>query len=234
VADVWQKGVSWPAVPWSAAAGMSPSPERPGPQMPPTAGSRREPAAIEGAPPFASTADDATLVAACVGGHPQAFDLIVERHRRAIYQVCYRFTGNHEDASDLTQDAFVRAYRALPRFKGEAALGTWLYRIAVNVALNHASSRRPPPEPLESTDPPDVVTERPDAPVFRAERARVVRAAIARLPRKQRATLVLRVYHELPHEEIARLLGSSVGAVKANFFHALGNLRRLLGAEPLR
>jgi RNA polymerase sigma-70 factor (ECF subfamily) len=80
----------------------------------------------------------------------------------------------------------------------------------------------------------DVRAERPDAPVLRAQHAQLVQAAIARLPRKQRATLVLRVYRELPHEEIARILGSSVGAVKANFFHALGNLRRLLRNEPVR
>ncbi len=68
---------------------------------------------------------------------------------------------------------------------------------------------------------------------MRAERAVLVKAAIARLPKKQRATLILRVYHELPHEEIARILGSSVGAVKANFFHALQNLKRLLSGGPL-
>jgi RNA polymerase sigma-70 factor (ECF subfamily) len=68
---------------------------------------------------------------------------------------------------------------------------------------------------------------------MRAERAAIVKAAIARLPEKQRATLILRVYHELPHEEIAQVLGSSVGAVKANFFHALQNLKRLLSGGPL-
>jgi RNA polymerase sigma-70 factor (ECF subfamily) len=182
-----------------------------------------------------ATTDDASLVTACLAGHTAAFDAIVERHRRAIYQVCHRLAGNHEDASDLTQETLIRAYRALPRFKGEATLRTWLYRIAVNVALNHVSSRRASlVESLEDTDPPDQSTERPDAPVLREQRARIVRAAIARLPKKQRATLVLRVYHELPHDQIARILGSSVGAVKANFFHALGNLRRLLGVEGRR
>ena len=68
---------------------------------------------------------------------------------------------------------------------------------------------------------------------MRAERAAIVKAAIARLPAKQRATLILRVYHDLPHEDIARVLGSSVGAVKANFFHALQNLKRLMSGGPL-
>src|SRR5215210_7730119 len=68
------------------------------------------------------------LVAACLAGQRGAFDLIVERHRRAVYQLCYRFVGNHEDASDLAQDVFIRAFRGLRRFRGQSALATWLYR----------------------------------------------------------------------------------------------------------
>ena len=80
----------------------------------------------------------------------QAFDLIVERHRRAVYQICYRFMGNHEDASDLSQDVFLRAYRGLKNFKGNAALGTWLHRIAVNTCLNRVALKTPKSEPLRS------------------------------------------------------------------------------------
>src|SRR5688572_15926388 len=76
---------------------------------------------------------DSALVAACLSGRRDAFDLIVERHRRSVYQVCYRFVNNHEDASDLSQEAFVRAWRGLENFQGHAALATWLYRITVNV-----------------------------------------------------------------------------------------------------
>src|SRR5918912_2242689 len=82
---------------------------------------------------------DAELVEACLAGRREAFDTIVERHRRQVYQLCFRFVGNHEDASDLAQDVFIRAYRGLHRFRGEASLGTWLYRIAVNVCLNKVS-----------------------------------------------------------------------------------------------
>ncbi len=177
--------------------------------------------------------DDGGLVRAALDGRPEAFDVLVVRHRRAVYQVCYRFMGNHEDAMDLAQDAFLRAYRALRTFKGDAAVGTWLYRIAVNVCLNKVGGKALKTEPIDERDAPasrepDVMSE-----LMREERAGRVRAAIARLPRKQRATLVLRVYQELPHQEIAKLLGSSVGAVKANFFHALNNLRRLLQDEPV-
>ena len=171
---------------------------------------------------------DAELVASSLAGNREAFDVIVERHRRHVYQLCYRFVGNHEDASDLAQDVFIRAYRGLRKFKGDSSLGTWLYRVAVNVCLNRVSSKQPATEPLERREHKDSKGESADRTVLRQERAATVRAAIARLPKKQRATMILRMYHELPHEQIAAILGSSVGAVKANFFHALANLKKLL------
>jgi RNA polymerase sigma-70 factor, ECF subfamily len=173
-------------------------------------------------------ADEQTLVEASLTGRAGAFDVIVERYRRQVYQLCYRFVGNHEDASDLAQDVFIRAYRGLRGFRAHASLGTWLYRIAVNVSLNRVALKTPRTEALEEREHRDAGIELPDTALLRAERAAEVRAAIARLPRKQRATLILRVYHELPHQEIAEILGSSVGAVKANFFHALANLKKLL------
>ena len=175
-----------------------------------------------------SQADDRALVEACLAGDRSAFDVLVERHRKQVYQVCYRFVGNHEDASDLAQDVFVRAYRGLRTFRGHSAFSTWLYRVAVNAGLNHVAVKRPVLETIDAREHEDTHAERPDRAVLRQERAATVRAAIARLPRKQRATMILRMYHELPHEQIAAILGSSVGAVKANFFHALANLKRIL------
>jgi RNA polymerase sigma-70 factor, ECF subfamily len=176
---------------------------------------------------------DAELVDSALAGEREAFDVIVERHRRHVYQLCYRFVGNHEDASDLAQDVFVRAYRGLKKFRGQSSLGTWLYRIGVNVCLNRLGTKAPKPEaiePLFLANDERVASQAESATeaLLRGERARQVRAAIARLPKKQRATLILRVYHELPHEQIAGILGSSVGAVKANFFHAMNNLKKLL------
>jgi len=181
----------------------------------------------------AAADDDRTLVLATLDGKRDAFDELVRRHQRHVYQLCYRFSGNHEDASDLAQDVFVRAYKGLRSFRGQSAFSTWLYRIGVNVCLNRAATRAAAARtvPLERVDHADPRGERADAALVREERAAEVRAAIARLPRKQRAALILRVYHELPHDEIADILGSSVGAVKANFFHALANLRKLLGGS---
>src|SRR6266571_4207819 len=86
---------------------------------------------------------EAELVSVCLDGRLDAFDLIVERHRRPVYQLCYRFVGNHEDASDLSQDVFLRAYRGLKNFRRQSSLATWLYRIGVNVCLNRVSVKTP-------------------------------------------------------------------------------------------
>ena len=169
------------------------------------------------------------LVSACLAGRSDAFDLIVERHRRTVYSLCYRFVSNHEDASDLTQDVFLRAYRGLRAFRGQASLSTWLYRIGVNVCLNRVSVKAPISVAIDDQQHIDTVSESASERMLRDERAGRVRAAIAQLPRKQRATLILRTYHEMSHQEIADALGSTVGAVKANFFHALANLKKILG-----
>jgi RNA polymerase sigma-70 factor (ECF subfamily) len=145
-----------------------------------------------------------------------------------VYQLCFRFTHNHEDASDLAQDVFVRAFKGLRRFKGDASLATWLYRVSVNACLNRVATKRPVVAPIEAAGELDSKAADPLQEVLRGERAAKVREAIAKLPPKQRATLVLRVYQDCSHEEIATALGSTVGAAKANLFHALGNLRRAL------
>lgn len=175
-----------------------------------------------------TTADEATLVAAFRAGRAEAFDEIVTRHRKQIYQLCYRFVRNHEDASDLAQDVFVRAFKGLQRFKGDSSLTTWLYRVGVNACLNRVAAKKPLESPIEAAERVDATAVDPLQAVLQHERAAAVREAIAKLPPKQRATLVLRIYQECSHEEIAAALGGTVGAAKANLFHALGNLRRAL------
>jgi RNA polymerase sigma-70 factor (ECF subfamily) len=169
------------------------------------------------------------LVAATLQGRSSAFDLIVERHRRAVYQVCYRFVNNHEDASDLSQDVFLRVFRGLSNFKGQSSLGTWVHRIAINVCLNHVSLKRPVSESIGEQQFVDDSAPSPHAQMLSGERSALIRAAVARLPRKQRSALVLRVFQDLSHQEIAEALGISVGAVKANVFHALQNLKKMIG-----
>jgi RNA polymerase sigma-70 factor (ECF subfamily) len=171
-------------------------------------------------------AADAGDVAAARGGDREAFDRLVQRYEREVYRLCYRYVNAHHDASDLAQEAFIKAWKALPSFRGDSAFSTWLYRITVNTCLTFRTASRPRTEEITDRLP----DARPGAAagVERDERARIVREAVSRLPDKQRATLILRMYHELSHQEIAEIMGSTVGTVKANLFHALANLRRLL------
>jgi RNA polymerase sigma-70 factor, ECF subfamily len=173
--------------------------------------------------------DDREAVEACQRGEREAFDHLVERYQRDVYRLCYRYVNDPQDANDMAQEVFLKAYRAIGKFRGDSSLSTWLYRIAVNTCLNFRSSRRPEGDEL-SDRLPDGHAGALDT-IVADERARRVREAVTRLPEKQRATLILKVYHELTHEEVAAVVGSSVGTVKANLFHALGNLRKMLQAE---
>jgi len=173
--------------------------------------------------------DDREAVEASQKGDREAFDTLVERYQRDIYRLCYRYVNDPQDANDMAQEVFLKAYKAIGRFRGDSSFSTWLYRIGVNTCLNFRSGRRPEGEELSEALP----DKRAGALALleQEERAARVRAAVVRLPEKQRATLILKIYHELTHEEVAAIVGSSVGTVKANLFHALGNLRKMLRAD---
>ena len=189
---------------------------------------------LEATPPVLEGLDDRALATRAGAGDRDAFDVLVGRHQRAVYHVCFRFLREHAEASDAMQDAFVKAWRALPRFKGDAAFATWLYRVAVTTCLSRLAARRPAADLLAGAT--NVEDPRPSQATWllQQEQAAAVRRAVDRLPARQRATVILRVFHDLPHADIAAVLGSSVGSVKANFFHALRNLRRLLGEDRPR
>ncbi len=179
----------------------------------------------------AAPVDDTALVEAALAGDTTAFDTLVTRHRRTVYQVCYRLVNHHEDAADLTQDTFVRAWKALGTFRGQARFSTWIYRIAVNVSLNRVSLKTPKTDVVDFDLVADVRQPAPGAAIDAQERQAMVRKAVQSLPPRQRTALILRTYHELSHQEVADIVGTSVGAVKANVFHALANLKKRL--EPL-
>jgi RNA polymerase sigma-70 factor, ECF subfamily len=191
----------------------------------------REEACAE-APRAAMGEAERALVVSARQGDREAFDRLVELHQRNIYGLCLRYTGNHQDASDLAQETFVKAYRSIRAFRGESSFSTWLYRIGVNTCLSHRSGRRPVSEELRD----ELAAEKDDAlaGLQQAEEAEIVRAAIRALPEKQRLTLILKLYHDRTHEEIAKALGTSVGTAKANLFHALANLRKTLTPQLRR
>ena len=170
--------------------------------------------------------DERQAIEACQRGEREVFDRLVERYQRDIYRLCYRYVNNHEDANDMAQEVFLKAYKAIGRFRGDSSFSTWLYRIAVNTCLNFRAARKPEAEELPEALPDGRVGAA--AALESEERAREIRNAVSRLPEKQRATLILKIFHDLTHEEVASVLGSTVGTVKANLFHALGNLRKLM------
>jgi len=163
------------------------------------------PAAEEGALPREAERE---AIEACRRGEREAFDRLVLRYQRDVYRLCYRYVNSHEDANDLAQEVFLKAWRGIGRFRGDSSFSTWLYRIAVNACLNFRALKRPQTQEL-----PEALADPVPGAAARVERddeARRVRAAVSRLPEKQRATLILKLYHELTHEEVAEILGSTV------------------------
>jgi RNA polymerase sigma-70 factor (ECF subfamily) len=169
---------------------------------------------------------DEELVAAFREGTESAFNRIVERYKREMYSVAYRISGNHGDADDIVQETFLRAYRALAAFRGGSSLKTWLYRIAVNTSINLLKRRARHAAAALDTHPAQA-TEGPrgERALLDEELRRRLSAAIGRLPEKQQKTLILKVFQELKFSEIASVMQCSVGTAKANFFHAVRNLR---------
>jgi len=176
---------------------------------------------------------DEELVGRFQKGDVAAFEALVERHQREVYGLAYRFAGNHEDAHDISQEALIRVYRGIGGFRGEASFKTWLYRIVMNLGLNHASKARRTTQQSVELDETLHPAENPDpveAMAARATQARVD-AAVRKLPPKQRQTVMLKIYQELRFQDIARVMGCSVGTAKANYFHAVNNLKRELKLE---
>ena len=176
---------------------------------------------------------DADLVARARDGvDTAAFEELVRRHRGRAYRVALRVCGNSADAEDVAQDAFVRAWRALPGFRGDAAFTTWLYRIVTNLAVNRVRRRREDP----TADPPDPPRSDldPAARIEAAERLDVALAALAALTPEQRACFVLREVEGLPYEEIAEVLETTVAAVKQRLFRARAHVAAVLSGYDTR
>jgi RNA polymerase sigma-70 factor (ECF subfamily) len=184
--------------------------------------------------------EDIELIRRFRNGDESGFDELVRRYRQRIYAVVYRLVRNPEDAAELAQDVFVRAYRALGKFREESGFYTWLYRIAVNASFSFLKSRRGrrKADAGEQLDQ-EAVMNLPSAdyPLQAFEQARqrdAIAAAVDRLPDRQRTVFVMRQYQDLANDEIARVLKCPVGTVKANYFFAVRNLRQRLKDCELR
>ena len=160
------------------------------------------------------------------GRHEQAFNQIVENYTERLYWHVRRFICSHEDSNDLLQDIFIKIWAALPSFRGDAQLFTWIYRIATNEVLNHLRKERF--KALISFETESSFLERKidDDPYFNGDTMqRELHKAIQRLPQKQRIVFNLRYFEEMKYEEISEITGTSVGALKASYHHAYGKIK---------
>jgi RNA polymerase sigma-70 factor (ECF subfamily) len=178
---------------------------------------------------------DEELVARSVGGDLDSFNELVVRWERPIYALAYRVLGREEDARDVCQEVFLRAFRALKGFKGQAKFSSWLYRITLNLCRDwmRRERRAPVVQAPEGLDPLDLAAEQVETVsveelVSRRELARAVARAMASLSEEQRTAIILKEYHGLTFQEIADLLDCPLSTVKTRLYQGLTVLRRQL------
>ena len=172
-------------------------------------------------------------------GDAAAFRELVERCQETIFQLAIELTGDWDDAEDLSQQVFIKAYHALPRFRGETRIMSWLYRIMVNTHIDNSRKERargwradpsssdegqPQPEPYVT----NAAEDDPEARTAARHMQDHINRALETLAPRQRSVFVLRHYHDLPLKEIARILGLSVGSVKSQLFRAIRRLQKEL------
>ena len=182
---------------------------------------------------------DAVAVARAQAGDQDAFGLLVERHSIRLFQMAYRMTGNEQDAEDVVQEAFLRAYKQLNRFESRAGFGTWLHRIAANCSLDFLRKRKRQdqqldPVELTAEEPMSTVSSNaplPDDQVFHLEVQQKVEAVMEQLTPMERAAFVLRHFEGRSIEEIGGVLGTAPSATKQSIFRAVQKMRRAL--EPV-
>lgn len=172
---------------------------------------------------------DKQLVARVQKGDSRAFDMLVLKYQHKIFSLIARYVNDADEVQDVAQEAFIKAYRALPRFRGDSAFYTWLYRIAINTAKNHlvSRSRRPPGTDIDIADAEyyeaggalrDI--ENPENALYGAELKAVVEAAIRELPDDLRTAVTLREFDGLSYEDIADIMDCPVGTVRSRIFRA--------------
>jgi RNA polymerase sigma-70 factor (ECF subfamily) len=177
--------------------------------------------------------EELKLIEKFKSGDVQAFNQLVLRYQEKIYWIVRRIIPDHAAADDVVQDVFIKAYRSLPGFKGDSSFYTWIYRIAINLSLNEVRRRKLRQAFSIEQDDIHIGTEdsTPAELLEKKELQKQIQQAIARLPEKQKKVFLLRYYEELPYEEISKILNTSVGGLKANYFHAVKKIGEYIRRE---
>jgi len=188
---------------------------------------------------MSNQASDQKLVERVQKGDNGAFDLLVLKYQHKIVNLVMRYVRDPELAQDITQEAFIKAYRALPRFRGDSAFYTWLYRIAVNTAKNHlaAQRRRPMDIELDLQDPEQYElhaklkeTDTPEGITLSNELMEIIERAIAALPEDLQTAIILRELEGMSYEEIAQTMECPVGTVRSRIFRARDAISNKVGS----
>lgn len=183
---------------------------------------------------------DQQLVARVQKGDKKAFDLLVLKYQHKILSLISRYIRNVDEVQDVAQEAFIKAYRALPNFRGDSAFYTWMYRIAINTAKNHlvARQRRPPAVDIDIDDAEHFTgdfqlkdIENPENILFGGELKQVVERAISALPEDLRTAVTLREFDGLSYEDIATVMDCPVGTVRSRIFRAREAIDRQVKAQ---
>jgi RNA polymerase sigma-70 factor, ECF subfamily len=206
------------------------------PRRKPTQTPETEPAGAELTP-----ADEMELVNRARHGELEAYDQLVRRYQERIYATVYHMTANHEDANDLAQEAFIKAFHALKTFKGGSSFYTWIYRIAVNKTINFLKQRKHKPQmSLDDLDfnaehDPDLVAlisdKTPRRDIGLTELQEKLNAALQRLSEPHRLVVTLHDVQGLSHEEIAKIMGCNIGTVRSRLFYARQQLQAYLSDD---
>ncbi len=202
------------------------------------ADSKAKAAARESTPPDPTEVDEKVLVARARGGDMGAYDGLIRRYQERIYATVYHMTSNHEDANDLTQESFIKAYQALKSFKGGSSFYTWIYRIAVNKTINFLKQRKNHVSmslndlDFNAEHDPDLVAlvsdNTPRRDVGLTELAEKLNAAMQKLSEHHRLVVTLHDVQGLSHEEIAKIMDCNVGTVRSRLFYARQQLQAYL------
>lgn len=181
------------------------------------------------------TRTDEELVALCVSGDRDSFNQLITRWERPIYALAYRVIGREDEARDVVQEAFLRAYRGLRNFRGQAKFSSWIYRITLNLCRDwiRRERRTPVSQAPEGVDLAEMAAERGPVEsvedlVARHDLSRAVAKAMEQLPDEQRTTIILKEYHGMTFQEIADLQGCPLSTVKTRVYQGLAVLRRRL------
>ncbi len=188
---------------------------------------------------------DDDLIKLSLAGDTRAFEELAVKYQHKIYNLAYRYMGNDEDASDMAQEALIKAYRSLATFKGDSSLGTWLYRITTNVCLDELRKRKRTlhmismDEPVATTDGDEIERDIPDPSptadiIYQYKETEVyLQSLINMLKPEQKTVIILRDVMDLTYEEIAEVLNCSVGTVKSRLSRGREVLRKKIGKREL-